>query len=403
MSRAARAVAALCVIVALTGTVVVAIRAAYGAFKGGYVVSGTFDRAAYGFGPNTEIDYLGIDVGHVTHVVLMPDHRVKAFLKVRSGFAVPQGTKAEIHNRSLFGDPYVALVFPTTPATRFLVKGDEIAMTSVDADTGDLIRTATPLLEQINGEDVLSLVTELDKATQGEGDKIAQSLHDGAQLAALYADTINAQLKALDSFSAFQAAVTPLTSDLNTLAAQSNRALPVLNAAESDFQTALVTVSAFSAKLANVIAQERPNFDRLLSQGDNVVRLLAMREPQIEQVIQGSAQYFEKFALGSGPETLPNGTKFAFFKNFVSFADVVKLICGLVAPPSGGPIPAQLQPVIGALAGAGLGCPTTAASTATSTTPLADVTNEVASQIGAPEQPVTLTVGDLVNRILGRG
>ena len=404
MTRAERAVAALAVVIALFATIVVAVRASYGAFKGGYTVTGTFDRASYGFGVGTEIDYLGIDVGKVTRVTLQPDHRVQAALKIRSGFTVPSGTTAAVHNRSLFGDPYVELVFPRIPAGPDLVAGDEIKLTSVDADTSDLIRTATPLLDGINGQDLATLVTTLDQATQGEGDKIAQSLHDGAQLAALYADTIKAQLRALDSFTAFQAAITPTADDLNTLATQANRALPTLNAAEADFQRALETVNAFATKLTQVISAERPNIDALLLGGDNVVRLLAMREPQIEQVVVGASQYLAKFALGAGTETLPNGSKFVYFKNFIAINDVVKLICGLVAPPAGGPVPAPLGPLVNALAGAGLGCPTATASTqADSKVAAQNLMNQVAGQIGAPEKPPTLNVGDLLNALLGRG
>ncbi|MHB8466005.1 MAG: MCE family protein [Acidimicrobiales bacterium] len=392
--------AALAVVVVMFATVVVAVRASYGAFKGGYTVVGTFDRAAYGFGPSTEIDYLGIDVGHVTHVHLLADHRVVASLKIRSGFAVPVGSKAQVHNRSLFGDPYVELVFPAGPASRFLVKGDHIEATSVDADTPELIRTATSLLGGINGQDLATLVTTLDQATQGEGAKIAQSIHDGAQLAALFAQTIRAQLQALDAFSAFQSAITPTASDLNTLAAQGNRALPTLNAAEAEFQTALDTVNRFAGKLSDVIAAERPNIDALLLGGDNVVRLLAMREPQIEQVISGASQYFQKFALGAGPETLPNGTKFVYFKNFIAVNDVVKLICGLIIPSGG--VPAPLQPIVSGLSGAGLGCP--AASGAVEPHAAArDLMNQVAAQIGAPEKAQSMTLEDLLAAMMGRG
>jgi len=393
MTRAQRATAALAVVVALSATVVLAVRASFGAFNGGYTVTGVFDRAAYGFGIGTEIDYLGIDVGRVTHVYLQPDHRVRASLKIRSGFTVPTGTRADVHNRSLFGDPYVSLVFPSQPGGGTLRAGDSIAETSVDVGTSDLIRTATPLLEGINGQELASLVTSLDQATQGEGDKIAQSLHDGAQLAALYADTIKAQIRALDSFTAFQAAITPTAADLNTLGADANRALPVLNAAEPDFQRAFDSVSAFASKLADVIATERPNLDALIVGGDNVDRLLTMREPQIEQLIVGSSQYLEKFAVGAGTETLPNGTKFVYFKNFIAFNDVVKLICGL--------IPTQLQPLTSALAAAGLPCKATAAADAhASAQRLAD---QAAAQIGAREPPTNVDVGGLINALLGSG
>ena len=417
MSRSARVVGALAVVIALIGVTVISVRASYGAFKGGYSLVGSFDRAAYGFGPNTEVDYLGIDVGKVTHMKLRPDHRVDAFLRVNAGFKVPTGTVARVHNRSLFGDPYIDLVFPARPSTQFLAKGAHIEATSVDADTGDLIRTATPLLEHVNGQDLLTLVNEIDVASRGEGEKVAQGIKDGAQLTALYANTIDAQLRALDSFTAFQVAITPTATDLNNLAALGNRSLPTLNAAEADFQAALQTVGPFADKLANVIAQERPNIDQLLNRGDNVVRLLAMREPQIEQVVSGLALYLQKFAQSASAETLPDGTKFAYFKNFIEFSDIQKLICGLIEPPAGGgPAPAQFQPLLNAVAGAGLGCKTQAAAAAppakvapppppaapaAAPTAAQDLLNAVAGQIGAPQPTRPANVGDLVQRILG--
>jgi virulence factor Mce-like protein len=417
MTRGARVVAALAVTVALIATAVLAIRASYGAFKGGYTIVGSFDKAAYGFGPNTEVDYLGVQVGHVTHVGLLADDRVDAMLKIDAGFQVPVGTTLDVENRSLFGDPFVALQFPPGTPTRFLTNGDLITATSVEADTADLINHATPLLSQINGQDLLTLVTELDEATQGEGAKIAQSIHDGAQLTNLYADTINAQLKALDAFSAFQTAITPDATTLDQLAATSNEALPTLNAAEADFQQALQTIQPFAANLANIIAQERPNIDALLARGDNVVRLLAMREPQVEQTVDGLAQYLQKFALGAGPETLPDGTKFIYFKAFVELSDIQKLICGLVDPSQGSSVPTQLQPLVAALSGTALGCKASAASAAPATpapnaTPAgslpasaqsaaSDLANQVANQVSAPEPTQDGTIGDLLNRLLG--
>ncbi|GAC1313755.1 MAG: hypothetical protein NVSMB12_05850 [Acidimicrobiales bacterium] len=416
MTRTARVLGAIAVVVALIGVTILSVRASYGAFKGGYGLVGSFDRAAYGFGPNTEVDYLGIDVGKVTHVKLRPDHRVDAFLRVNSGFKVPVGTVARVHNRSLFGDPYIDLAFPAAPTSSYLAKGAHIDVTSVDADTGDLIRNATPLLANVNGQDLLTLVNEIDLASRGEGDKVAQGIKDGAQLTALYANTIDAQLRALDSFTAFQVAITPTAADLNTLAGLGNRSLPTLNAAEADFQKALQTIGPFADKLANVIAQERPNIDQLLNRGDNVVRLLAMREPQIEQVVSGLALYLQKFAQSASAETLPDGTKFAYFKNFIEFADIQKLICGLIAPPAGGgPAPTQFQPLLNAVAGAGFGCKPQAAGAAPpakavpvpvppAPAPAAaaqDLLNAVAGQIGAPQPTSNATVGVLVQRILG--
>ena len=191
--------------------------------------------------------------------------------------------------------------------------------------------------------------------------------------------------------------------------------MPTLNAAEADFQLALQTIQPFAANLANIIAQERPNIDTLLSKGDNVVRLLAMREPQVEQAVAGLAQYLQKFALGAGPETLPNGTKFIYFKAFVELSDIQKLICGLVDPSQGSAVPPQLQPLVAALSGSALGCKAAAAAVtpvgpsaapsaslpASAQAAAGDLATQVAGQVTAPERSAPGTVADLINRLLG--
>ncbi|HWW53588.1 MAG TPA: hypothetical protein VNY84_07460, partial [Acidimicrobiales bacterium] len=181
-----------------------------------------------------------------------------------------------------------------------------------------------------------------------------------------------------------------------------------LNAAEANFQRALDALTPFANKLANFIAQEKPDITRLLDQGDNVVRLLTAREPQLEQVVVGLSQYLFKFAAGRGPETFPNGSKFAFFKNFVMFSDVNNLICGVLT--QGG---ATVAPILALVStpGGPIDCSKAAARAGTSGTAAAaatkgaalDLANGVNAIVGAPEpaqQPLTLQA--LIDHILGR-
>jgi ABC-type transporter Mla subunit MlaD len=271
--------------------------------------------------------------------------------------------------------------------------------TGVDADTADLIASAVPLLHDINPQDLSTVIDELAKATDGQGKEIGSAIDNGAKLAALFATTIDAQLQALDSFARFQAALAPTGPSFNAIAANSNVALPTLNAAEADFQRALDAVGQFADTLANFLAHERPDIERLLDGGDNVVRLLTLREPQLEQVISGLANYVTKFAEGRSPEVLPNGTRFAYFKNFVLFADVEALVCGILT--QAGPVGA---PVLQALAGSGgpLTCPSTTHGAAQADAARRQLANGTAAIVAAPDVPVRLTVQSLVDRILGR-
>jgi virulence factor Mce-like protein len=401
VTKAQRSIAALAVVVALMGVIVVSVRGSYGAFHKGYRLSGTFTRASYGVEPGTQVEYRGIPVGKVDSVHLV-DHQAELRMSINQGFRVPVNVNAVIRPRSIFGDPYVDLDFAPGSSGPFLKAGDRLPKTGVDAETGDLIASAVPLLEKINAHDLATVIDELAKASDNEGLRIRSSIENATQLGDFFATTIQEQLTALDSFAAFQAQFAPTGPSFNAIAANSNIALPTLNAAEVDFQRALDSLTPFANKLAAFLSAEHPDFDRLLDQGDNVVRLLTLREPQLEQVVSGLSRYVYKFAVGQGPETLPNGTKFAFFKNFVMFSDVNALICGILS--QGGPTTAPLLQAI-SQSGGPINCPpaSPAASVATGQAATRELTDGVDGVAAAPQPPERLTVQALVDRILGRG
>jgi phospholipid/cholesterol/gamma-HCH transport system substrate-binding protein len=406
MTRLQRSLAAVSVIVGLMGVTVLSVRASYGAFHHGYTLTGTFDQAAYGVEPGVQVEHHGIQVGRVTSVHLV-DHRAQLILSINKGFRIPQSVVADIRPRSIFGDPFVDMSFPDAAPGPYLVAGARLADTRVDSQLGDLIASTVPLLRTVNGQELATIVSELAKANANEGGTIRAAIDNGAQLATLYASTIAAQEQALDAFAQFQAALAPTGLNLDAIAANSNVALPTLNAAEADFQRALDALTPFANKLANFIAQEKPDLVRLLDQGDNVVRLLTAREPQLEQVVSGAAEYLFKFAAGRGPETFPNGSKFAYFKNFIMFSQVNALVCGLLT--QGG---ATIAPVLALVSspGGAIDCSKaaafTAAGSATASPDAAaaaqDLSNSVNQILGAPEVPQRLTVQALIDHILGR-
>jgi phospholipid/cholesterol/gamma-HCH transport system substrate-binding protein len=410
MTKLQKVLAAISVIVALSGSTIIAVRASYGAFAQTYLVTGTFQRASYGVEPGTQVEHHGIAVGKVVSVALA-DRQAQLRLSIKKGFHVPTTVQAVIRPRSIFGDPFIDLDFLDTAPGPYLASGARLDKTGVDSETGDLIASAVPLLQKINAQDLEVVIDELAKTGDGEGARIRSSIENGAQLANLYSSTIDAQLTALDAFAQFQSAIAATGPDFNAIAANSNVALPTLNAAEADFQRALDALTPFADKLATFIAAERPDIDRLLDQGDNIVRLLTTREPQLEQVISGLSLYFFKLGSGASPETLPNGTKFAYFKNFILFSDINNLVCGLIAPPQAGL--SFLQPLQQAVGSSGVfNCSayfaasahgaTTASTLPTPQSVAGDLSQQVHAIVGQPEVPQRTTLQSLIDRILGK-
>jgi virulence factor Mce-like protein len=400
MNPVSRVVGAIAITVGLTASSVVAIRASYGAFRSGYRVSGGFERASYGIEPGVQVEHHGIPVGKVDSVRLVSQH-AELTLTIFDAFRVPATVVARVRPRSIFGDPYVDLDFPDSAAGPFLSAGSRLRSTAVEADVGDLIASAVPLLRDINPQDLAAIIEELGRATDGQGTHIAAAIDSGTQLADLLASTMDAQLQALDSFARFQAAIAPTGPSFNAIAANANVALPTLNDAEAALQRALDTLNHFAGTLATLLAAERPDIHRLLDNGASVTRLLTRREPQLEQVISGLSNYVFKFAAGRSPEVLPNGSRFAYFKNFVLIADVNALICATLQ--QAGPAGATVMQVLGA-SGGPISCApqSPAAVTAGGQRAASDLTAGIDQVIASPDVPQRMTVQSLVDHILGR-
>ncbi|MFP5327082.1 MAG: MCE family protein, partial [Acidimicrobiia bacterium] len=270
------------------------------------------------------------------------------------------------------------------------------------------IAGTVPLFERVDPQSLATVIHELAVAAKGNGDAIASSLESGAQLASLLADTIDAQTRALDSWARFQKALEPTGGSLNAIAGNSNVALPELNAAERDFERALATLEPLAADLAELLDVYRPDIDAILVDGDNVIRVLVSRRQQLSETIHGLYRYAFKFGQGQSAESLPDGSKLAYFKVFILLEDLEAFVCASLAPT--GADASYLEPVRQALAQSSLDCSAEFAAAAASRSGVAsavpgaprgpDLAGRIHSGAAEPDRPVAVTLDALVQRVL---
>jgi phospholipid/cholesterol/gamma-HCH transport system substrate-binding protein len=404
--RSHRAVAALSVSLLVLAVAVLFVKGAYGAFSDQYHLVADFARAGQLLTPGSNVKYRGVNIGHVDSVHLV-NRRVQIRLSIKKGFEIPKDTRAVEQPKTLFGEKFIAFEFPHGQTAPFLVPGGHITDTATSEEVEGLFEGTVPLLSKIDTNDLATVIDELSNGLQGEGQRLSQSLNDGVRLANVFSDTIVAQEQALDSFNRFQDAIRSVGPDLNAISANSNLALPAFNQARADYARVLTTLKPFADNLADILRVYRPDIDDLLNQGDNVIRVLLARQSDLSDTISGLYRYTLKFSKGSSADTLPNGTKFAYFKNFVLFSDIQNLICASLAPPQANlPFLVPLQQALlnngGPLdcsryfAAAKAGTATTAAQSGRQ---LANLTQQT---VGAPQPPQVQTVQAIIDKLLGK-
>jgi virulence factor Mce-like protein len=402
------------------------VRMANGDFAGDYKLMGMFPRAGEGLHPGSAVVFRGVQVGRVSTISLY-ENQAQVTLLMEPSFKVPASSTATIQPVNLFGAEQVSISSPhlNSDAGPYLEAGDTFAHATSSDELGDLFAVATPLLNQINANQLSTVLGELAQASQGEGRKIAAGIDAGTQLAGLLDKTLNAQILALDSFAKFTQALAPAAGDLNNLNAEINAGLPALNAEEADYENLLNTLIPFSNRLAALLSTYHPDIATILTSGDNVSRVLLAQQDTIGQVINGAYHYFQKIAEGaSGLNKLPDGSTYAYFNTFILFTDVNSLVCNLIAPPTGGM--SYLEPLQQALAGAGsaFNCsselstfnalqastpaatPAATPSAALSPTSGANsagsaAANQVFGIIGQPDTSKPTTLGGILNQLLG--
>lgn len=392
------------------------IKASDGALSGQYALSGTFASSGEGLHAGSAVSYQGVQVGRVTGIAL--DHgKALVSMAIDPNFHVPADATATIEPINVFGADDVKFDFAPSDSTTMLAPGATVGHTSVSPELGDLFAAADPLLAQIDAPDLATIVSNLAQGSQGEGPTIAQGIQQGVKLADLLDRTLPEQLNLLDSLNGASAALVPTAQSFNAIATALNQGLPDFNAHAAQYEQLLAALQPFAENFAQLLSAYHPDFATLLSSGDDVARVLLVRQQDIGNIIQGLGLYLTKFANAVDPqETLPDGSHFGYFHTFILLSDVNSLVCGLLAPAQ--PNLSFLEPLQQALAGAGspLNCSsqmaafdalqngTGTAGTSTSTNQAGQsLSTQLYQGLAQPQKPASTGLGGLIDTLLGGG
>ncbi len=130
---------------------------------------------------NAEVTYQGVPVGRVGALRLRPDG-VRVDLALDSGGPdIPASAQAVVASRSAIGEQYVDLR-PSTVGGPYLKDGSVITNTSIPVPVQDVVSLAVDLSESVPLDDLHTVVTELGKAFDGNGENLRSLIDSLANL-----------------------------------------------------------------------------------------------------------------------------------------------------------------------------------------------------------------------------
>lgn len=313
----------------LFGAITVGIKGAFGAFEGGYELTGSFDAAGQGLLPGSDVKLRGVNIGEVARIELV-DRDALVTLRIHDGERIPTDATATIRPKTLFGEKFVD-IDPGAAEDEgpFLADGDALENTLGGFELEAVLTDVYPLLKAIDPAELMTVLSQLAEGGRGLGEEINRSIVNGEELSALFADNAELTREFLEDMAALSGQLATSADDLVALADAANVALPTLTDNEDDVVTLLEQAGRLSNDVADLLENNQPFVQASLGDASRSLQVLYDRRDQVIPTVIGLQQYLETLATSVRID-MGNGTLMAAVKGILG-SD----LCGAVIPCPG--------------------------------------------------------------------
>ena len=329
---------AIAIALALAATTV-AVKGAFGAFEGGYQLVGTFDAAGQGLLSGSDVKVRGVNIGEVQRIELV-DGNAEITLRIDDGEEVPEGSRATIRPKTLFGEKFVDLETDTAePGAPPLEDGDEITDTQGGFELEQVLADTFPLLQAIDEQELMTVISALAEGADGLGDEINRTIQNSDELSQVFADNAANTEQLLADLALLSEELAGQADTILGLADAANTALPTLNDNEDDLVALLQQTGRLSNDVADLLEANEPFVRASMIQGSRTLQLLYDERTQVIPLVVGLRQYIETLASVVRID-VGNGTLMAAVKGLLGTQACEVVDCIGTAPPAAaGPAP----------------------------------------------------------------
>lgn len=303
----------LIALVALT----LVLSALYWQFRGNFTpktkLTMVAPRAGLVMDPGAKVTYNGVQIGRVAEISEITRDGVPAAQFVLDIFPkyipqIPANVAAEIKATTVFGNKYVSLSSPKTPAPQHITPSVVIDATKVTTEFNTLFQTLTAIAEKVDPVKLNLTLSAAGLALAGLGDKFGESLTNGNAIL----DDLNPQLPAARRDVQRLAALGDVYADAapDLLAALDAAATTsrTVSQQRNDLDAALLAAAGFADTATPVFQRSGPYLARGAADLLPTAQLLDEYSPQIVCTIRNydevaprirNALGFNGYALGA--------------------------------------------------------------------------------------------------------
>jgi phospholipid/cholesterol/gamma-HCH transport system substrate-binding protein len=173
---------ALLLVVALIGSIPLAITAFDRDFTSYANVTLVSDRAGLVMDTNSVVKFRGVEVGRVASIALKNGATLQLELDPRQLKYIPANVEARISAPTVFGAKYVELQPPAHPSRSRLASGAVLATDKVSIEANSVLKDLVEVLNKIDPAKINAVLAALGEGFHGKGPAIGQAITDFNQV-----------------------------------------------------------------------------------------------------------------------------------------------------------------------------------------------------------------------------
>jgi phospholipid/cholesterol/gamma-HCH transport system substrate-binding protein len=299
MSAGARALAGALVTVLVLNLGYLGARYALGEFAASYPINVVLGEIGQNITSGSEVKVRGVTVGKVGAVTLDSDLNAIAELVMEPQYKIPERSAFAVTGKTLLGEKQIDVIFDGALSQGpFLAAGDTINDAGRVVEFQDVLAELDRLFRAIPPEDLAVVIEDGIGAFDGQGPQIARAIDQGSRATDLGVRILDDQIPATRDLSLVADALSDKGDEFNALAAEAIRGLPTISDNQEGLGDALDALERFSKVVDVTLTVTRPDFDRLVINGDSVTRMMFAYTGEIGEVIYGLNSYTGQYAGG---------------------------------------------------------------------------------------------------------
>lgn len=299
MKPGARAIAGALITLMVLNLGYVGARLALGGFDETYPINVVLGEIGQNVTSGSDVKVRGVLVGSVGKMTLNDELQAVAELVMKPQYKIPVRSTFAVTGKTLLGEKQVEIILegPLNEGP-FIQAGALITDTDRVVEFQDVLAELNRLFEAIPPEDLAVVIEDGIGAFDDQGAQIARAIDQGDRATDVGVRILDDQIPATRDLSLVAEALSTEGDEFNALGRESLRGLPTLSDNQERTREALDALERFAEVVDVTLEVTRPDFDRLVVNGDSVTRMLYAYTEEVGEVISGLNNYTAQYAGG---------------------------------------------------------------------------------------------------------